>query len=556
MKKVLIPLFFVPLFMVGCGKNKDVYASSKNTFYEYELNSGEITITGFNDRYNNQGSIIIPYSIDKHIVKKIDKNAFSDKYTIKKVDMSKSKLVEIGENAFSKCNSLESITYSKTIEVINKGAFAECPKIKTIDLSNTKIETISPEIYKKCSSLTDIKFPKVAKSLGSNVLDGCDSLTEINFTDTEFITFDEYALYGIKNLKKVTFPSTLKDIKSYALYDNRVIQTIDLSETSVESISDSAFANCRAVENIYVPKTLKTIGKKSFYYCMSLKKLDLSKTAVEEIPESAFELCTSVENISLSNVKKIGERAFYNSGIKKITIPQATTEIADDALRLCKNLKTIEVNTNNTSYTVYNDVLYTYDITELIAYPAQREDSLFTCPSKTTRINAYAFAEAANLKTVDLRQPLNLSVIDDFTFMNCKKLETIYIEDNADYSIKKIGSKAFLGCESLTSFDGLRSVKEIGDSAFFECINLASVSLGRAPLTYIGSEAFYGCMAMETLALPDTLKSIGKSAFDRCEKLETITYKGDEDELDQLMASSKGCGLESYYEAGDIKCNQ
>ena len=33
MKKIFVPLFIVPLFLVGCGKNKDVYASSKNTIF-------------------------------------------------------------------------------------------------------------------------------------------------------------------------------------------------------------------------------------------------------------------------------------------------------------------------------------------------------------------------------------------------------------------------------------------------------------------------------------------------------------------------------------------
>ena len=101
MKKMLVPLLALPLFLVGCGKNKDIYASSKNTIYTFELTGTDVTITGLNDNYKNQSSIIIPYSIDKHVVKKISDNAFYDQYRLKNIDMSKTKVTEIGENAFN-----------------------------------------------------------------------------------------------------------------------------------------------------------------------------------------------------------------------------------------------------------------------------------------------------------------------------------------------------------------------------------------------------------------------------------------------------------------------
>ena len=106
MKKAIIPFMILPFFLFGCGKNKDIYASSKNTIYSFELDGNDAIITGLNKNYKNQTDIIIPYSIDKHVVKRIENHSFEDVYRIRNIDMTKSKLTEIGEYAFKKCSNL------------------------------------------------------------------------------------------------------------------------------------------------------------------------------------------------------------------------------------------------------------------------------------------------------------------------------------------------------------------------------------------------------------------------------------------------------------------
>ncbi|MCR5461992.1 MAG: leucine-rich repeat domain-containing protein [bacterium] len=555
MKKIIVPLLLIPFFLVGCGKNKDVYASSKNTIYSFELDGSDAIITGFNDNYKNQTEIIIPYSIDKHVVKKIKTNAFYDQYRIKKVDMSKSKLTTIEDDAFHKCSELIEMNYCKTITSIGKEAFSECSSLVKMDLSDLAIEEISDSMFKKCSSLTDIKFPKTAKVLGSNVFEECNSLTTLDFTDTSFITFNEKALYNLSSLSKITLPNTLKEVKDLCFAFDKKIQFLDFSKTSLEKIGEGAFNNCRNLENISFPNTLNSIGNESFYYCEKLKKLTLNNTSVEEIPESAFELCAALQTVELSNVNKIASRAFYNSGLNKIVIPSKTTEIADDAFVFCRNLKTIQVSDDNTSYKVRLGVLYTSDYKKLLVYPALKEEKSFVCPPEVAKINAYAFADAINLEIADLTQPLSLSVIDDYTFMNCVSLKNVLIEENADYSIKRIGIKAFFGCRALESFDALSSVKEIGESAFFDCVSLSSVELKNAPVEYIGPEAFYNCGAINYLSLPATLKTIGRSAFYGCNKMTTIIYAGSSSSLETLMNNNSECGLMSYYKDNKIQHN-
>ena len=292
------------------------------------------------------------------------------------------------------------------------------------------------------------------------------------------------------------------------------------------------------MENINVPETLNEIGLEAFSGSTKLKKIDLSKTSVKEIKESTFELCVGLTTVSLPKVTKISDRAFYNSGIIKIYIPETVTSISDDAFRLCNSLKAFEISDNNTSYIVRDDALYTSNLEKLIQYPALKEDKTFTCFQETKIINSYAFAYAINLEKVDLSPALYLNVIDDFTFLNCESLKEIKIEDHLQYSIQKIGVKAFNGCKSLTEFDGLSSVKEIGDSAFYDCTSLKTVELKNAPIVSIGSQAFFNCSNLERLTLNSTLKTMGRQSFYGCNSLETIIYTGSKSSLDTLFVNS------------------
>ena len=552
MNKRIIPLMILPLFLFGCGKNKNVYASSKNTIYEFKLDGDSVIITGLNNNYKNQTDIIIPYSIDKHIVKRIDNYSFEDVYHIKSVDMSKSKLEEIGADAFKKCSDLSDVKFSNSITTIEEKAFEKCTKLQKLDMSICNVETISDEMFLNCSSLTEVKFPKATKTIGSNVFSGCESITELDYTDLNIEEIKNKAFYNLANLKDVKLSKTTKNIGDYAFSENKKIQFLNFKDTQIETIGEGAFSKCTILANINLPSTVKTIGSKAFYYCSKLGKLDLSKTSVEVIPESCFELCRSfdVNSISLSNVVSIESRAFYNSSLTKIIIPASTTTIADDAFRLCNKLEEIVVNADNNSFVIHNRALYTIDKTKLIAYPVANAEKEFTISSETAIINPYAFADAVNLETVSL-ESVNLTEIGGYTFMNCSNLKNLYLDSNATSGIKKIGAKAFFGCKSLTKFGKTRnsgdiySITEIGESAFYDCINLEEVYLKESSmLTKIDDEAFYNCNKLITLTLPGSLKNVGRAAFNNASSVTTFSWGSTSNAFRDLVDKNSNSGLD------------
>ena len=547
MNKRIIPLMILPLFLFGCGKNKNVYASSKNTIYEFKLDGDNAIITGFNKNYRNQSDIIIPYSIDKHVVKRIESYSFEDVYRIKNVDMSKSNVEEIGSCAFKKCDKLSDIKFPTTVKSIEEKAFEECSGLVSLDLSNCNLDTISDNMFLKCSSLTNVKFPKTTKVIGSNIYSGCDSITEIDFTDLEIEELKDYAFSNLANLKDVKLSKATKKIGAYAFSDNKKIQFLNYTDTQIESVGEGAFSKCTALANINLPTTLKELGKNSFYYCSKLGKIDLSKTSVEVIPESCFELCRVFDKITLpTSLKTISSKAFYNSSLRLLNLTKNVSDIADDAFRLCNKLESITVDNENTSYIVHNSALYTANKEKLLIYPAACTETEFTISPDAKVINAYAFSDAVNLVTVDLRS-INISEIQGYTFMNCTSLREVKLVDSTTQGVKKIGVRAFFNCKALTEFDGKYALQEIGDSAFYDCINLTSLNLRNASqLTKISSEAFYNCNKLATLTLPGSLEVVGRSAFYNCSSVTSFTFGSTKNQFEILISNNKDSGLDQF----------
>ena len=470
--------------------------------------------------------------------------------------MSKSKLTEIGSKAFKKCTNLTDIIYSDTLTTIENNAFEECTSLTIMDLSKTKLEAVNNQMFLKCENLTDLILPKTVKTLGSNIFSGCSGITSLDFSELEIEKLSDYALYNLSNLKEVKLSKTTKEIGDYALALNRKITGYNFGNTAIEKVGEGAFSECDALVNITLPQTLKELGKRTFYKCTILgsptstgaaRVIDLSKTQVEVVPEACFQLCSSLSRIKLPSVKTISSKAFYNSGITSIDLPASLTNIADDALRACKNLEEIIVADGNTNYVVASNALYTYDLKKLVVYPAACIDDKFTINDNTISINPYAFQDSVNLTEVNL-QSVNLVEIPACAFMNCINLEKLKLTRNASNGIKKIGARAFQGCRSLTEFNGGYSITEIGESAFKECVNITKVELLEDTLlTKIGEEAFMGCTKLDCLTLPtSSVLTIGARAFSGCDAIKTLTYNGNNQSFLDILDRSPECGLEKY----------
>lgn len=112
-------------------------------------------------------------------IKTIDKHAFANNYTLKKVVMPDT-VTAIKDAAFQWCSDLEEIVFSKKLTTIGPFAFSTNKALRSVDLSNTKVKSIRKKCFIACENLETIKLPETVKSIEDSAFERT-AITEFHF---------------------------------------------------------------------------------------------------------------------------------------------------------------------------------------------------------------------------------------------------------------------------------------------------------------------------------------------------------------------------------------
>jgi hypothetical protein len=266
-------------------------------------------------------------------------------------------------------------------------------------------------------------------------------------------------------------------------FTNAVFREIVFESVCFESgkrlkeIGEAAFACCEGLEAFTVPSSVVTIGDRCFVSCKSMTKV-------------RFE--------GLPRLKRIGERAFSDSGLTSITIPASVEKIAGSAFMGCP-LREIAVARGSRKFIVKGHLLLTSRGTEIVRYfgrelevivPKKVEILQRSCfeachhvervrfekASKLRRMGRSAISTCSSLQTISI--PASVEVIEEEAFIWCTGLEACLIARTAN--LVRIGQSAFSGCRSLRSFYVPLCVEVIGENCFQNCISLRQVRFASA----------------------------------------------------------------------------
>ncbi len=255
------------------------------------------------------------------------------------------------------------------------------------------------------------------------------------------------------------------------------------------------------------------------------------------------------------SVTSIGAYAFGKSQLESITIPDSVTSIGVSAFSGCSALTEVTLpngldeirpgvfsRTSLTSITIPNGV--TAIGSEAFLYTRLTNINI---PNSVTTIGDRAFL-GCKFTTIDI--PSNVTSIGNEAFSECAALKFITLPK----TLTKIGADAFKGTEFYNKQANWEDmmlyigpyligthikeptdccvVKEgtilIGDGAFYVSewnpyhSNVKSIILPNG-LKYIGDQAFYCLTNLRSVELPNGLIRIGDSAFRNCQKLLDIT---------------------------------
>ncbi|MBP3195803.1 MAG: leucine-rich repeat protein [Butyrivibrio sp.] len=122
----------------------------------------------------------------------------------------------------------------------------------------------------------------------------------------------DYDVLMLSRIEKITYPNSIKKL---CIAGNECAKKIVLNK-GIQSLQRVGIAT----EIIELPESISTLGYGIFDSCNYLKEVIIPR-----------------------KVKKIPERAFYWSGIKKVRIPDSVVEIGENAFSGCKELKEIYI---------------------------------------------------------------------------------------------------------------------------------------------------------------------------------------------------------------------
>jgi hypothetical protein len=182
----------------------------------------------------------------------------------------------------------------------------------------------------------------------------------------------------------------------------------------VTTLGESLFHSCKGLTSITIPSSVTSIGGVAFGYCSSLTSITIP-SSVTSIEHGAFWGC---------------------SALTSITIPSSVTSIGDGAFNYCTGLNKYTVDTGNPNYSTTDDVLFSKDMTTLVAYP-NKKSSQYVIPPSVTSIKHGAFYGCTGLTSIII--PSSVTSIGESAFQDCSSLTSITIPS----SVTSIGRYAF-----------------------------------------------------------------------------------------------------------------
>ena len=247
-----------------------------------------------------------------------------------------------------------------------------------------------------------------------------------------------------------------------------------ITSTLISGEHESGISDSQKLTTLILPKGLKRV--RGFSNCSHLTNLVLPES-VKIIDAFAFAGCTD---------------------ITKIHIPASVKEMDGTCFADC-DLQAYEVAADNPYFTAMDGVVYSKDLTALVAFPSAYPHKHFSVPEGTKVIGYGAFM-GSRIETIHL--PNGLETIETWAFQG-STIKSLEMPD----SVTKIGELLFRFCTEL------------------EYLKLSG-SLAELPAQIISS-----CTKLKVLDVPSSVKKVDATNLVWCNSLEHIVFRDGLEEI-------------------------
>ena len=154
----------------------------------------------------------------------------------------------IGDNAFSYCSGLISVSIPNSVISIGSSAFRSCSGLTSVAIPNS-VTSIGKLSFYCCSGLTSVSIGNSVTFIGDFSFYCCSGLTSVTIGNS-VTSIGNQAFGGCSGLTSVTIPNSVTDIFGEAFYGCSSLTSVTMGN-SMKYIAGRAFGNCELLTDVY-----------------------------------------------------------------------------------------------------------------------------------------------------------------------------------------------------------------------------------------------------------------------------------------------------------------
>jgi len=209
-------------------------------------------------------------------------------------------------------NEMQSVQM-EAVSSVPDYAFYGCQGLQTVIMlpsDNPNGDSIGNYAFGNCDELTNVRLSDNVTRMGLRPFKECEKLTYVDFVDSPYFVCDNGIIYGLDS----------------AGNKNRIVECLETRGSTGEYSIGASMVSKSELEGV------ESIQDEAFMGCLGIGDVNLSTSKISEIPVSCFEDTTNLFSVEMPNTTRtIRERAFKNSGVRSLTIPESVSYIDSSA---------------------------------------------------------------------------------------------------------------------------------------------------------------------------------------------------------------------------------